>query len=198
MDRVRRYVSSDDEFLATCGTVGLGRLLSVGDPDAEAELRIQAADRRWRVREAAAMALQRLGRSDRHRAVEVASTWAADPSLLVRRAAVAALCEPFLVATPEEARQVLAVLDGITADLGTLPAADRTDDSFRVLRQALGYGWSVALVADPDDGFARLERWATSTDGDILWIVSENLSKRRLRRADPDRAAALTELLHHP
>lgn len=38
-------------------------------------------------------------------------------------------------------------------------AVDRqAHDDVRVLRQALGYYWSVAVAAAPDEGLARLER----------------------------------------
>lgn len=54
-------VNSPYEFLAFCGVVGLGRLLAEGDANLLETLRIHASDPRWRVREAVAMALQRLG-----------------------------------------------------------------------------------------------------------------------------------------
>jgi hypothetical protein len=64
----------------------------------------------------------------------------------------------------------------------------------RVLRQALGYCWSVAVAALPAEGFARLERWAAADDPDVRWLVRENLRKSRTRRADPERWARLGEL----
>ena len=55
---------SAEEFLPVCGTAGLGRLVVEGKTEYWAVLRRQASDRRWRVREAAAIALQRCGRQD--------------------------------------------------------------------------------------------------------------------------------------
>jgi 3-methyladenine DNA glycosylase AlkC len=191
----RRLAGREDEFLAACGAVGLGRLAAGGDATAVSELHHLAGDARWRVREGVAMALQRLGDDDPERMLAVATRWSADESLLVRRAAIAGACEPRLLRDPAVARRVLGLLDAITADITII--GDRRSESFRVLRQALAYCWSVALAAAPAEGFDLLDRWAGSPDRDIRWIVSQNLKKARLQRADPDRAARLQSLLEH-
>jgi len=70
----------------------------------------------------------------------------------------------------------------VTGDLACLSDADRRSPSVRTLRQALGYGWSVAIAALPAEGlriFAVLQR---SADPDIAWIVRENSKKHRLRK----------------
>jgi len=56
-----------------------------------------AGDARWRVREGVAMAVQRAGDEDSELAFALAESWAHDPDPLVRRAAVAAICEPRLL-----------------------------------------------------------------------------------------------------
>ena len=131
------------------------------------------------MREAVALALQRWGAEDIHLMVDAMAGWVRDaPSRLVQRAAVAAVCEPPLLDESPIVQRVLAILDAIT---GTIVAApDRRTDTFRVLRQALGYGWSVAVAADPAPGWARFGRWADSTDPDVAWLVRENLRKRRM------------------
>ena len=174
---------SAGEFLPVCGTAGLGRLVVEGKTEYWAVLRGQASDRRWRVREAVAIALQRCGRQDMPVLLEEMRRWCAG-SLLEKRAVVAALCEPALLVDPINARAVLAVLDEITA--GLLSMADRRGDEFRVLRQALGYGWSVAAAALPEDGKATLEKWFACPDKDIRWIMKENLKKKRLARMDAE------------
>jgi hypothetical protein len=57
-------VNSPYEFLAFCGTVGMGRSLAEGHREALEILRAQASDPRWRVREGVAMGLQRYGMAD--------------------------------------------------------------------------------------------------------------------------------------
>jgi hypothetical protein len=171
------------EFLAVCGAIGLGKLIVEGDPMALAELRPLAADLRWRVREGVAMALQRWGDSDMPALLAAVDGWS-QGTFFEKRATVAALCEPRLLVHPEHARSVLVILDRITAAL--IQATNRREDSFRVLRQALGYGWSVAVVALPTEGLPLMERYLASADHDISWIMRENLKKARLVRLDPD------------
>ena len=102
----------------------------------------------------------------------------------MQRAAVAALCEPRLLGEPERARDVLALLDAITTALSA--RGDRSSDEFRTLRKTLGYAWSVAVVALPEEGKPLLERLLDSDDPDVRWIVRENLRKKRLERMDRD------------
>jgi hypothetical protein len=188
----RRYVAlgpdaaptnSPLEFLAFCGVVGLGRLLAGGRRDLLPVLRVQAADPRWRQREAVAMALQRWGQVDMDALLKEMRAWS-QGSLLERRAAVAALCEPALLAQAAHAEEVLQVLDEITASL--LAAADRRGEPFRILRQALGYGWSVAVAAAPEAGTRMMAGFFASADEDIRWVMKQNLAKKRLERLDPE------------
>jgi hypothetical protein len=192
---VHRLAASRDEYLALCGAVGLGRLLAEGAPDAAARLRRLAEDDRWRVREGIAMALQRLGDDDVRRLLALAGAWAAEPSVLVQRAAVAGVCEPRLLRQPAVARQALDLLDTVTGALAARPDGERRDPAVRVLRQALGYCWSVAVAALPAEGFEALARWAGDDDRDVRRVVRENLGKARLRRADPAAVTRLRELI---
>ena len=58
------------------------------------------------------------------------------------------------------------------------------DESFKVLRQGMGYCWSVAVAALPDDGKPMIEKWLNSEDKDIRWMMKENLKKNRLLKID--------------
>jgi hypothetical protein len=173
--------NSPEVFLVVCGAIGLGRLLAEGRLDLLGDLRRLANDPRWRVREAVAMGLQRWGDADMGALLQAMAAWAGG-NFLEQRAVVAALCEPRLLARPGDAREVLALLNRITEDLRQ--AVDRKRDDFRVLRQALGYGWSVAVAALPGEGKVLMESWFASPDRDIRWIMRENLKKTRLARAD--------------
>jgi len=105
---------------------------------------------------------------------------------------VAVISEPPLKTV---AHQALDLLDTVTGALAARPDGGRRDPAVRVLRQALGYCWSVAVAALPAEGFDRLGRWAGSDDGDVRWVLRENLGKARLRRADPATVARLRELV---
>jgi hypothetical protein len=176
-DRLWRYSASEDEFLALCGTAGLGRLALL-EPDTVLKwLREKASDPRWRVREGVALALQRIGHEDMDRLVAEMQDWARG-DFYVQRAAVAGLCEPALLTTNADAVAVLVILDEVTRSLSEVE--DRKDDGFRVLRQALGYGWSVAAAAAPDNAQPYLEKWLRSADKDVAWVMKSNLSKARM------------------
>jgi hypothetical protein len=191
-DRLFALADSTDEFLAACGAAGLGRLVAEGDSGAAALARMRelADDPRWRVREGVAMGLQRIGDADTARLLGILRSWSTG-SPLCRRAVVAGICEPRLLTDPTVAQAALELLGQVTASL--LAEPDRRDPDVRVLRQALGYGWSVAVVGAPATGKAAFERLAASDDPDARWIVRENLGKARLSRLDASWVAALRE-----
>jgi hypothetical protein len=174
--------NSPQEFLAFCGVLGLGRLVSEGRAELLGTLRQWASDPRWRSREAVAMALQRLGQVDMELLLGEMERWSRG-GLLERRAAAAGLCEPVLLGQPEQTKRVLAILDVITASI--VDEEDRRSDEFKALRKGLGYCWSVAVAALPDAGKQMMEKWFSSDDKDVQWILKENLKKKRLERLDP-------------
>ena len=59
------------------------------------------------------------------------------------------------------------------------------------LRKALGYAWSVVVVAGPPEARARFEALLASDDPDVRWIVRANLEKARLERLDAEWVASL-------
>ena len=69
-------VDSPQEFLAFCGTIGMGKILLSGDTRAFTILRTQASDPRWRTREAVAMALQMYGLKHMDLLLEEMENWA--------------------------------------------------------------------------------------------------------------------------
>lgn len=174
-------VNTPGEFLTACGVVAHGPMALHGDEGAVPALRVAASDPRWRVREAVAMALQRLGDDDPARLVQVCRAWA-DGARLEQRAAVAALCEPRLLVEASVATAALDVLDATTASL--VGARDRGSNGHTALRKALGYGWSVGAVADWARVRPVLERWLDERDPDVRWVIRQNLRKARLPRLD--------------
>jgi hypothetical protein len=174
--------NSPYEFLAFCGVVGLGRLLAEGDERVLPDLRRFASDPRWRLREAVAIALQRLGDADMDRLLSEMRGWAKGTPL-EQRAAAAAVCEPRLLQKASAARAALTLLDRITASVEGVD--DRRSDAFLALRKGLGYCWSVAVVALPAVGRPLMEKWMARPDEDIRWIMRENLKKNRLARLEP-------------
>jgi len=178
----KALTNTPGEFLAFCGVLGLGKLTAEGRTELLEVLKRYADDPRWRVREAVAMALQRFGDADIGALLREMEGWVGG-SYLERRAAAAALCEPRLLADQGVKVRVLHILDDITRSIEA--SNDRKDPDFKVLRQGLGYCWSVAVAASPKEGMRWMERWLHSSDPDVSWIMRENLKKKRLERLDP-------------
>ena len=109
-------------------------------------------------------------------------------SFLEQRAAAAALCEPALLGDAADAGRTLQILDAITQSVEQ--AEDRRSDAFQALRKGLAYCWSVAVAALPEAGKPMMERWLTSEDRDVRWIMRQNLQKQRLVRIDSAWVAA--------
>lgn len=174
--------ASPQEYLACCGVATLGRLLlEAPDPGLVAELTRHAADGRWRVREACAIAVQRFGDGDPAGMRALVAGWVAHPDPLVVRAGIAAICEPRLLADPVTAAAALAACRTATAHLLAIPATRRREPGVRTLRQALGYCWSVAVAGSPEVGLPEFLALGCD-DPDVAWVVRENRRKQRLVR----------------
>ena len=136
---------------------------------------------RWRIREAVATGLQLTGDQNMDLLLQEMKKWS-QGNWYEKRAAAAALAEPRLLARSKHARQVLRVLDIITASMDKADGAK--DESFKVLRQGMGYCWSVAVAALPEAGKPLMEKWLNYENKDIVWIMKENLKKKRLISMD--------------
>jgi hypothetical protein len=172
--------NTPEVFVVFCGVMGLGRL-AASQPDLLNRLREYASDPRWRIREAVATGLQLTGDQDMNLLLREMKKWARG-GWYEKRAAAAALAEPRLLKQSKHARQVLQILDRMTASMES--ASNPRDESFKVLRQALGYCWSVAVAALPDEGKPMMEKWLDAHNTDIHWIMRENLKKNRLVKMD--------------
>lgn len=175
---------TDDEFAMMC--VAASRGARSDDADVLRRLRGHAEDQRWRVREGAVIGLQLLGDRDIAALLSIVKSWAEETDPLLQRAAVAAICEPRLLRDPRTVGDALGVCATTTAHFVTWPSERRRAPDVRVLRQTLGYCWSVVVSADPDialDAFLGLD----SDHPDVGWIVAQNLRKSRLSRILRDR-----------
>ncbi len=172
--------NTPEVFLVFCGVIGLGKL-AASEPKLFDRLRLYASDPRWRVREAVATGLQLAGDQDMDLLLKEMKKWSKG-NWYEQRAAAAALAEPRLLKNPKHVKQVLQVLDQITASMES--AEDAKDEPYKVLRQGMGYCWSVVVAALPEAGKPMFEKWSNSQDKDIRWVMKENLKKNRLVRMD--------------
>jgi hypothetical protein len=191
-EKIKNYLSIKPEeaptnsarvFLTFCGVVGLGTLINKGKKEYLPQLRGFASDPRWRIREAVAMALQRVGDADMTFLLQEMKEWSTG-NLLEKRAAAAALCEPRLLTSEKVADAVLKILDDVTASI--VGFSDTKSEAYEVLRKGLAYCWSVAVATCPEKGKKLMGKWAGSKDKNIVWIIRENLKKNRLARMDKE------------
>ncbi len=173
--------NTPEEFLHFCGVLGQGKNLSGQSIQLWTRLKLNAADPRWRTREAVAMALQSFGDRDMDGLLIEMEGWA-HGNRFQQRAVAAGLCEPRLLKQESHAAKVLHILDIITASM--VSADDRRDEAFKVLRQGMGYCWSVAAAALPEQGKTFMEKWFVSADPDVRRIMKDNLTKNRLVKMD--------------
>lgn len=181
-EQIREFSASNDEYLRLCGTVGLAALVLRGAGDAVLRLEQNASDSRWRVREGVARALQFVGDENAELLRITSNRWAQNRDPLVQRAAIAAICEPRLLKDPATASLALELCRRVTVLLAAVPLDGRRRDDVRVLRQALGYCWSVAIAAAPAPGLDLFAELEASSDADLQWVVRENRKKARLQR----------------
>jgi len=172
--------NSPEEFVGMCGVLGYAVLHAADKPKTLGFLRPYAGHGSWRIREAVAMGIQELSAGSLETTLPVLGSWALG-SPLEQRAVVAGLCDPKVLQAGNTG-DILSLLARMTRGLDH---DRRLTDSESSLRQALGYGWSVAVVASPAPGKAALEALLTLGTKHPSWIVRENLRKNRLVKMDP-------------
>ena len=189
-EKIQSYISIEQEkapvnsarmFLTFCGVVGLGTLINEGKMQYLSRLRRFASDSRWRIREAVAMALQRIGDADIEVLLEETAKWSKG-NLYEKRAAIAALCEPRLLISEKVAASTLDILDQVTTAFAK--SENRRSQDFEALKKGLAYCWSVAVAANPEGGKKLFEKWIRTKDKDIAWVMKQNLKKNRLLKMD--------------
>ncbi len=186
-------------FVVFCALLALGALYGGGLPRprrraAMALIRNAAGDSRWRVREAAAMALQQVGEADVQELLSIVTEWMPDASFLVMRAIAAGLAHPPILSA-EVAAFSLDVSRRILAAMSRADAKERRGEPFRTLRQGMGYALSVYAAAAPAEGFALMRKTAALQDPDLAWVIRENLKKKRLNSSFEREAAQVAAIM---
>lgn len=196
LDWLRRETAPGDpaEFLSATAATALGALH--GDAPApmretiERALRAAANDPRWRVRESVAMGLQRIGERGGSELLELLRTWL-HGTPLERRAVVAALAHPPILAMPAITAEALALGETVARSIAASTADERKTEKFKVLKQGLSYALSVLVAAAPAEGFPMLDRLVATGDRELRAIIVANLGKARLSKRFPDEVARL-------
>jgi hypothetical protein len=184
-DEQRVVTNTPGEFIVMCSVLGFGACAAVlpeWREDVFAQLARYARSTAWRVREATAIALQKLLITAPDETLLMLMNLLDQGDCLQLRACLAAVSETALLTSEQFITSALIIQRVALEYLHALPTTERKRADVRVLRQALGYTLSVVTAASPDDGFALMCEIATWNDPDINWVLRENLKKRRLAR----------------
>jgi hypothetical protein len=180
------------EYLAFCGTLACGVIYSIWHSPVRNEREIMdliiagARDSRWRVREAAAMALQLIGEHDKSHLARIVGELIMRGDLLLDRMVIAGLAHPPILHDAGLVSLCMSTSDILLERVSSQDASSRKTEPFRVLQKALGYALSVFVVASPSEGLRLLARWAKSDDRDVRRIILENLKHKRLESRFPE------------
>lgn len=171
-----------EEFAGMCGIVGRAMNYRGNLADVFDFLRGYASHSSWRIREAVAIAVQEVALGRIGEVLAGLRPWCIG-NAFEKRAVVAALCEPKLLINKDVNCDVLQLLSVLT---DSFIALDKLNEGEKVLRQALGYGWSVAIAAQASEGKAYFEAYSAASNKHIQWILRENLKKNRLAKMDKE------------
>ncbi|WP_410768508.1 hypothetical protein [Fontibacillus sp. BL9] len=198
LNEVEAPVNDPHEYLPFCAIQAMGVNYAAADEQRKVQILLfigQAMnDSRWRMREGAAMAMQRLGEHDFIGLQSYMEHRFGDTTLLERRAFVAALAHPQILKIEENARFALRISEVIMTELAAgQPEGSRED--IRVLCQGLEYAVSLFVEKLPKEGFELLGKFAVSKDERLRKIVKSNIGKARLARKYPEEVSVITGLL---
>ncbi|MEJ2005240.1 MAG: hypothetical protein P8X57_09820, partial [Cyclobacteriaceae bacterium] len=185
-----------EEFLSFCGVLGLGRIGKIdpiNEPVVVADIKNAAQDERWRIREAAAMAIQDLIDARPKATLVILRSWVHEENYLLNRAVVAGIAEPRFMKEREHARIALELHKTILKQVSLDPSMH--DPHLKVLVKGLSYTLSVVITGTEKEGFAFLEALLATEHPLVRKIVRENLKKKRLVRLNPDKVALLQQKL---
>jgi hypothetical protein len=186
--------AGNEEFLPFCSIIALGR---IGKIDIEKQnkiielLKINAQDRRWRIREAVAMAIQTLMDANPVKTLEKLQEWLGEDNYLIYRAIAAGLAEPQLMKNKEIARAALMLHKKLIEKVEQ--ENNFKNEDFDILIKGLCYTLSVIITGNEAEGFEYLEELTKKNNNAIRKIVRENLKKNRLKCLNHSKVLELEE-----
>ena len=170
-----------EEFAGMCGILSFAEINRQNIPVVLAFIRPYASHRSWRIREAVAMAIQETAVGQMSRLLDEITPWLSG-NALEQRTVVAGLCEPKILKDITDSERVLQILASVTNRPENFPP--KLSEAEKVLRKALCYAWSVAIVSHPRAGKPVFEDLVKNKNPHIKYIVKENLKKNRIIKMD--------------
>jgi len=191
-----KHNTGSEEFLPFCGVLGLGRIGRIDpskEPDVLIFMRSATQDKRWRIREAVAMAIQDLIDIRPEATITTLQSWVQEDNYLLHRAVAAGIAEPRFMKNREIARIALELHKAILENVAH--KSDKRDPGYYVLVKGLCYTLSVVIVGIEQEGFSYLENLIAINHPIINKIVRENLKKKRLLLLNAENVAKLQHML---
>ena len=174
------------EYLPFCGILALGsHYCYTNDKTKELimeQFKIAMNDKRWRMREGAAMGFQKIAEKDFNVIKEYFDLWYSNSSCLEKRAFIAALAHPPILKDEEITWFSLKISDHILKDILLCSKESRKSEEFTALSKGLQYALSVFAAYLPKEGFQLFKKYALLKDPEINKILKVNLGKTRLTK----------------
>ncbi|QBD78295.1 hypothetical protein EPA93_20745 [Ktedonosporobacter rubrisoli] len=193
--------NTPSEFVLLCGIVASGACAAVQPGWRNETLSLldqYASSPYWRVREGVSIAYRHMLVADSDEMIRHMLHLAREGCCLQQRAAIAAVAEPpLLLSNYKLCISALELQRIVLHRLHLIPLNERKREDFRVLRRTLGYTLSVVTAALPEEGFALMSEAVSWGDTDIVWVLRENLKKKRLAKFS-EHTAMLSRLLAEP
>lgn len=187
------------EFLPFCAMQAMGAHFTFADDSKKQNILVlikeAMSDPRWRMREAAAMALQRIGERQFIVIQRLFNSMLDQSNGFERRAFMAALAHPPLLKELEHVQYALRLSEQILDDIIMNKIRYMTEE-FRILSKGLEYAISLFVEREPIAGFVMLTRFAVIEDKRIRKIVKSNLSKARLAKKYSQEVNRINRLLN--
>lgn len=187
--------NSPEEFVVMCGVLGLCMMYKSEPQIALSKIEAYANSNSWRVREAAAMGIQELLIIKTKEVLNILDEWSLKNERY-KRCIIAGLCEPKNLENKYILDSAFKYLNMFTNDYNSYTS--KLSEDQKILRKALGYAWSVAIVADCNKGKSLFVKLLDSDNKNIRWIVKNNLKKNRLKKIDVEWVESLLVLLNGP
>jgi hypothetical protein len=186
------------EFLPFCAALCIGALGAASEMwwlSAVDRLRDLSSDPRARVRKGVVLGVRRLLLADFLATAEELVAWVESGRLFTMQVVAEAISDPRLLTDETNAVAALALHRALIDTYVLLPLTYRGHPDCRPLRKTLAYSLSIAVAAQPQEGFKTVQRWAARADPDLNWILIQNLTEPRLADVYQSQTEMLLKLL---
>ena len=190
--------NAPEVFVVMCKLITLGSIferLSSDEKVVVLNVLSASANDSWRIKEAVAMAFQRIGMYNEVLLIDTFNSYLKIGTFSQKRAVVATLADYQLLESRVLCDYSLVVSDCLLGEISVLSPRLYKHEDFKVLEKGLGYAISVFVAVNPKQGFELLSKYAESDNKVIKQIIKSNLRKKRLASKYPDETESVKKLL---